>query len=103
MSIAGPAHKITDTTRPENARLGVETTTKYDRKARSAIDRRYRSSWHQRHKARRDVRTLETCQQGGPETGAAQQSPRLKSEIPWRVTRHLERMQNSVAAIYWLF
>src|SRR3546814_9614216 len=61
-------------TRCENARLGVGTTTRYDRTARSRTNHRYRSCWHQRHMARPDVCTLEGCQQGGPETGSSSEA-----------------------------
>lgn len=60
-------------------RFGVETTTKYDRTARSATNRRFRSCWHQRHTARPDANTLENARQGGPETGSS--SVALKLEV----------------------
>lgn len=53
--------------------FGVETTTKYDRTARSETSHRCRSCWHQRHMARLDVSALENRQQGGPETGSSSQ------------------------------
>src|SRR3546814_2733096 len=61
-------------TRCENARLGVGTTTRYDRTARSKTNHRYRSCWHQRHMARPTVSTPEGCQQGGPETGSSSEA-----------------------------
>src|SRR6266516_1940353 len=57
--------------RGENARLGVETTMRSDRIARSATEPR--SNWliDQRHPARRNRKALEKVQQGGPRIGSS--------------------------------
>jgi len=60
---------IASTMRDENARLGVETTMRRDRIARSATESR--SSWliDQRPSARPDRKALEKSKQGGPTMG----------------------------------
>src|SRR4029077_5288771 len=57
--------------RAENARLGVETTTKNDLTARSATYPRSRSSNDQRQSARADREWLGKSQQGGPRMGSS--------------------------------
>jgi putative transposase len=60
---------MSSTMRDENARLGVETTMRSDRTARSATESQ--SNWliDQRHSARPDRKALEKAQQGGPTIG----------------------------------
>ena len=59
-------------------KLGVETTTRYDRTARSETNHRYRLCWRQRQMARPDVSALESRQQSAPETGnSSKRSPAL--------------------------
>jgi putative transposase len=60
-----------DVVEVQNARLGVETTTRSDHTARSATKSRSNSSTDQRHSARPDRATLEKAQHGGPGLGAA--------------------------------
>jgi hypothetical protein len=61
--------------RGENARLGVETTMRRDRIARSATESR--SSWliDQRPSARPDRKALEKTKQGGPTMGSGSNQP----------------------------
>ena len=55
----------------ENARLGVETTTRNDPTARSATTPRSSSSIGQRHTARSDRYILENGQRAGPRMGSS--------------------------------
>src|SRR6516162_7948053 len=57
--------------RGENARLGVETTTRSDHIARSATKPRSSSSTDQRHSARPDRSWLEKAQHSGPRIGSS--------------------------------
>src|SRR5262245_61035809 len=71
--------------RVENARLGVETTTRRDHTARSATKHRSSLSTDQRLSARPDRNTLEEAQQGGPSSGGSSVSsvpPRRTGRIP---------------------
>src|SRR6516165_11474141 len=67
--------------RGENARLGVETTTRRDRTARSAIKSRSTLSIDQWRTARPERNRLEKIQLGGPRMGSSSQTPRLKFRL----------------------
>src|SRR5215471_2978192 len=67
--------------RAENARLGVETTTKNDLTARSAIKPRSRLSTDQRQSARPDHEMLEKYQQGGPRMGSSSRCWKNTSKV----------------------
>src|SRR5437660_10651953 len=73
--------------RDENARLGVETTMRSDRIARSATESQ--SNWliDQRHSARPDRKALEKAQQGGPRIGSSSAlisvGAWISSRMPW--------------------
>src|SRR6516165_2703306 len=77
--------------RGENARLGVETTTRSDHIARSATKPRSSSSTDQRHSARPDRSWLEKAQHSGPRIGSSSKlagknqhgGPRIGSSSAW--------------------
>src|SRR5262249_58866152 len=67
--------------RAENARLGVETTTRSDLTARSATKPRSSLSIDQRHTARPDRNRLEKIQLPGPRMGSSSSGARLQSVL----------------------
>src|SRR5262249_48932470 len=81
--------------RAEHARLGVETTMRSDRIARSATE--FRSSWliDQRHSARPERKALEKTQQGGPTMGSSSPGARLRFVLDQFKGGNVRRFRNA--------
>src|SRR6516165_3611088 len=75
--------------RGENARLGVETTTRRDRTARSAIKSRSTLSIDQWRTARPERNWLEKIQLGGPRMGSSSPSNVNRFPIQYCSTQRL--------------
>src|SRR5215831_12169239 len=80
--------------RAENARLGVETTTRSDLTARSATKPRSSLLIGQWHTARVDRNWLEKAQQPGPRMGSSPEGSRLKLTLVRRIRAGHHGTQN---------